>query len=295
VFLSLSWFGCQPILGQDRNERDYTKALSLSRLAYDLEAFLSPVLAAALLAFMSFHVLFFGTTLGFLASALLIITVALPTIRKKSEEIGFFSRVTFGSKIYLKTPRLRGLLGLCLTVATAGSMVIVNTVVYVREYLSGSDQDVAIMLAAYGIGSMIIALLLPTILDRLRDRSVMMTGAIAAVVMMATASMLPGYATALIIWMGFGAATALILVPSGRLLVRSSQQEDRSALFAAHFALSHACWLITYPLAGWLGAILGLSTAFLAMAGLGIVGLVAALLTWPRNDESILQNDFNGG
>jgi len=40
------------------DERDYTKALSLSRLAYDLESLISPVLAAALLTLVSFHWLF---------------------------------------------------------------------------------------------------------------------------------------------------------------------------------------------------------------------------------------------
>ncbi|MBA3487654.1 MAG: MFS transporter, partial [Lysobacter sp.] len=46
-------------------ERDYTRALSLSRLAYDLETLLSPAIAAALLTLVSFHALFAGTSVGF--------------------------------------------------------------------------------------------------------------------------------------------------------------------------------------------------------------------------------------
>ena len=38
------------------DERDYTKALSLSRLAYDLESLMSPMLAAALLLLVSFDI-----------------------------------------------------------------------------------------------------------------------------------------------------------------------------------------------------------------------------------------------
>ncbi len=34
----------------------------------------------------------------------------------------------------------------------------------------------------------------------------------------------------------------------------SGHPEDRPFLIAAQFALSHAGWLVTYPLAGWLGA-----------------------------------------
>ncbi|MBN0574568.1 MFS transporter, partial [Pseudomonas aeruginosa] len=57
------------------DEREYTRALSLSRLAYDLESVISPMLAAALLTVMSFHNLFAGTAVGFLASAALVVSV----------------------------------------------------------------------------------------------------------------------------------------------------------------------------------------------------------------------------
>ncbi|MGQ7378973.1 MFS transporter, partial [Streptococcus suis] len=46
-------------------ERDYTRALSLSRLAYDMESLTSPILAAGLLTVMSYHWLFSGTAIGF--------------------------------------------------------------------------------------------------------------------------------------------------------------------------------------------------------------------------------------
>src|SRR5215218_4797278 len=63
------------------DEREYTRALSLSRLAYDMESLLSPALAAVLLTLISFHWLFGGTALGFLASAALILTTRLPAHR----------------------------------------------------------------------------------------------------------------------------------------------------------------------------------------------------------------------
>src|SRR5262249_61301387 len=46
------------------DEREYTRALSLSRLAYDLENLLSPTLAAALLTVIPFHTLFARTVVG---------------------------------------------------------------------------------------------------------------------------------------------------------------------------------------------------------------------------------------
>ncbi|WP_159062474.1 MFS transporter, partial [Streptomyces caniscabiei] len=59
-------------------ERDYTRALSMSRLAYDLESLFSPALAAALLSVMTYDGLFTGTVLGFLGSAALVVSTALP-------------------------------------------------------------------------------------------------------------------------------------------------------------------------------------------------------------------------
>src|SRR5215204_5414818 len=59
-------------------EKDYTRALSLSRLAYDLESLISPMLAAAVLTVISFHWLFAGTVVGFLVSALLVVSVQVP-------------------------------------------------------------------------------------------------------------------------------------------------------------------------------------------------------------------------
>jgi hypothetical protein len=61
-------------------EKDYTRALSLSRLAYDLESLLSPALAAALLTVIGFHWLFGGTVIGFLDSAALVLSAALHRI-----------------------------------------------------------------------------------------------------------------------------------------------------------------------------------------------------------------------
>lgn len=141
------------------DERDYTRALSLSRLAYDLENLLSPMLAAALLTVISFNVLFAGTVVGFLCSALLVVSVQLPRSAAGAREgETFFDKTTKGIRIYLATPRLRGQLALNLSVASAGAMVIVSTIVLVRALLGRPDSDVAVALACFGAGSMLAAL-----------------------------------------------------------------------------------------------------------------------------------------
>lgn len=56
-------------------------------------------------------------------------------------------------------------------------MVIVNTVVLVRGTLGLDDAHLAWTLAAYGLGSMIAALSVPRLLERIADRTVMVAGA----------------------------------------------------------------------------------------------------------------------
>lgn len=155
------------------DEGQYTRALSLSRLAYDMESLLSPMLAAALLTVISFNWLFIGTVVGFFCSAALVLSVTIPQPALADRKGGIYESTTRGIRIYLATPRLRGLLALNLSVAAAGAMVIVNTVVIVRGLLGGTDSDVAIALACFGGGSMTAALVLPRLLDRIADRQVM--------------------------------------------------------------------------------------------------------------------------
>jgi hypothetical protein len=124
-------------------ERDYTRALSLSRLAYDLENLLSPALAAALLTIISFHGLFAGTSAGFIVSALLVLSTTFPVAGTTHAGGSPYARALRGMRIYLHTPRLRGLLALNLCAAAGGAMVIVNTVVIVRGPLQGGERDVA--------------------------------------------------------------------------------------------------------------------------------------------------------
>lgn len=66
------------------DERDYTRALSLSRLTYDLESVLSSLLAAAAVAVISYDLLFVGTAVGFAASALLVVSALLPHRRHRA-------------------------------------------------------------------------------------------------------------------------------------------------------------------------------------------------------------------
>lgn len=268
------------------DEDDYTKALSLSRLAYDLENLISPALAALILLVTSWQALFSGTVIGFIASACFVVSVALPATAKSDKRRGVYDRARAGFKIFMATPRLRGVMALNLVVSFAGAMVIVNTVVLVQGQFGLTDQHTAMAFAAFGGGSMLAALALPALLKRWQDRRVMLTGGwmlvsglVLALPVTSLEWLLPVWA-----WLGIGFSTAQ--TPIGRVLTRSSHAEDRPALFAAQFSLSHAGWLIAYPIAGWLGSVAGMTITLLALLGLALAGLIFALKLWPSNDPS---------
>lgn len=270
------------------DEREYTRALSLSRLAYDLESVISPMLAAALLTVVSFHSLFGGTVVGFLVSAAMVVSAVLP-VAARGPKRSIYERTTKGLRIFLHTPRLRGLLALNLAIAAASAMVIVNTVVLVQAKLGLDQSAMAMALMAFGGGSMVVALLLPRLLERLNDRKAMLTGGAVLVVGLLLGTFVSSYSALIALWVVLGAGYSLAQTPSGRILRRSSSAQDRPALFAAQFALSHACWLITYPLAGWLGASVNLTAAFVGLGLLAGAAWILSKLIWdPRYDQEIV-------
>ncbi|MBP2192469.1 MFS family permease [Nocardia goodfellowii] len=275
-------------------ERDYTHGLSLSRLAYDLESLASPILAAVLLTAISYHSLFVGTAAGFVISALLVRATALPRLVAADRATPLLRRITAGARMMLGRPVLRGLLALNLAVAAATALVVVNTVVYVRDLLDGSNTSVALALGCYGGGSMVVALLIPALLTCVPDRSLMLIGAgvlpfglvSAAVIALAEPATGVGWMLLASTWIVLGAGTSLINTLSARLLRRQSDPGNRTAVFTAQFSLSHACFLATYPLAGWLGVLAGQGAAALLLAVLATAATGLAVKAWPAREPS---------
>ncbi len=271
------------------DESDYTQALSASQLASTMESLLSPVLAALALTVMSFHWLFAGTVVGFLLSAALVVSSRIPNATPNNRG-NIWERTAAGIRIFAATPRLRGVLALDLVVAGCGSIVMVTTVNYVRDALGRPQADVAWLLAASGTGTMIIALALPPILHRISERPVMLCGAAVlligatSAVALSTTSGAHQWGEAIALWWLIGAGMSLILTPVGRVLRRSAAPPDRPAIFAAQFSLSHLCWLLTYPIAGWGATLLGFTTTWTILAGIAAAGAITAIFAWPRHD-----------
>ncbi len=108
---------------------------------------------------------------------------------------------------------------------------------------------------------------------------------------MSLGPMISSLSVLIALWLLIGLGYSLTQTPAGRLLRRSANAVDRPALFAAQFSLSHACWLITYPLAGYSGTLLGLNATFFVMAGLSLLGIILAVRLWPADVAEIISHD----
>ncbi|MBU8822736.1 MFS transporter [Mycolicibacterium goodii] len=270
------------------DEDDYTQALAMSRLAYDLESLLSPMLAAALLTVISYHALFLGTVGGFAASAMLVLSARLPAMPMTARPARLRDRILAGVRVMVARQELRALLALNLAVGAATGLVVVNTVIYVRDLLGASQSGLAVALACYGGGSMIVALTVPRVLRTVADRPVMLAGAVTAAVGLAATTMFiavhpappVGWIALGGLWVALGAATSMINTPAARLLRRNSTTDNRTAVFTAQFSLSHACFLLTYPVAGWVGATLSQPIAALVLTMIATLAAATALMLW---------------
>jgi len=257
--------------------RDYTRALSLSKVAYDLEALLSPTIAAVLLTVVSYNNLFEGTAIGFAGSAMLVLATALPQHPLTRDSGTFWQRLPAGALVFFRTPSLRFLMLTNVVVAAGTAVVLVNSVVYAKGIFERDDAALAIALGAYGVGSLIVAVNVPRLAGRIGVTRTMLGGAVVVViglfaaiaVTILAASTSTGWWALLAAWVMLGAGTSLIGTPSARLLADASTPANRNLVYTAQFALSHSCFLVTYPLAGWLGAVsLPMATASLAFVAL---------------------------
>ncbi|GAA1465496.1 MFS transporter [Microbacterium thalassium] len=273
------------------DSRDYTRALALSRLAYDLEALLSPILAAALLTVVAYNNLFLGTAVGFAASATLVLIAAIPAHPGGSPQSTFWQRLPEGVRVFARTPTLRFLALANVVVAAGTALVLVNSVVYVKAVLGLDDAALALTLGAYGVGSLAVALNIPRLVDRFGVIRTMRAGLVVVVIGLAATSVITlftlatgiGWWAVIVAWAVLGAGSSLILTPSARLLADASTSANRNLVYTAQFALSHACFLVTYPLAGWIGAA-NLAAAAVVLAVLALAAAVIASMTRAARD-----------
>jgi len=271
-------------------DEHYVKALSLSRVATDVEAVAAPALAGLLVALFGVRYVFWFDAFTYLVSALLVLLVAMPYVAKDALPLSlrvFLSEITHGTRVLLREPSLRQALTLSFAEATAGAAAIVATVAYVRDVLGRGETAFAFIMAGLGLGSTLTAILLGRATGRYeqgaKDKAVLhgrrhawaaralITGGILLGLILLPDVFKPSLVIFGFLWMLNGAGQALIAIPSSTLLAEHTQEDERGRAYAAHFALTHACWLITYPAIGHAAARWGAPKTFTAA---GIVCLI---------------------
>ncbi|WP_336485941.1 MFS transporter [Methylobacterium nigriterrae] len=263
------------------DERDYLRALSLSRFLSELEGLASPALSAVLLLLVNARGLFVGAAIGFVLATLLILPISMPQPLRNPTG-GILERTGRGLGRFLTVPRLRGLIGINVAVALAAATAAVNTVVLVQNRLGLGERETAIALACFGAGSVTGALLVPHLLRKASDRPVMLVGAALVASMLIVAPLMLGYARLLAIWFVLGAGCSVAHTPAGRLLCRSGTAAEMPALYAAQFSVFHLCLAVAYAVAGRMGSAIGILWDFIGLGLVAALAVAASARFWPR-------------
>src|SRR6266508_3816637 len=268
----------------------YVRALSLSRVATDVEAVAAPALAGLLVAILGLRWVFWFDAFTYLASASLVALATMPYVKRKLPKISlrsFLTELTTGTRILLREPSLRQALTLSIAEATAGAAAIVATVSYVRDVLGRGETAFAFVMAGVGLGSSLTAILLGRATGRYekgaRDRSILhgrrhqwasralLGGGLVLGLVLVPDILKPPLLVFSFLWMLNGAGQALIAIPSSTLLAEHTIEGERGRAYAAHFALTHLFWLASYPAIGHASAKWGSPLTF---TGAGLVCLV---------------------
>lgn len=261
----------------------YVSALSLSRVSTDVEAVAAPALAGLLVALLGVRWVFWFDAFTYLVSALLVALASIPYVAKVQTPLSlrnFLSEITYGTRVLLREPSLRQALTLSFAEATAGAAAIVVTVAYVRDVLARGETAFAFVMAGLGLGSSFTAIALGRVTGRYEHgvkrkdvlhgrrhqwaaHALVMGGVLLGAILLPGA-LKPSLIIFSLLWMLNGVGQALIAIPSTTLLAEHTFEEERGRAYAAHFALTHACWLITYPAIGHAAARLGPPVIFTA-------------------------------
>ena len=282
----------------------YVKALSFSRVAVDLEAILAPAMAGLVFALLGLKWLFWLDSLSYLLSAILVFATVLPHKEKivaKLSLASLFQELGYGTKILFREASLKRALLLSFAEALAGAAAIVATVVYIKDVLLLSETSFVMVMAGLGLGSTITAIVLGKLTGRYESlantdlelhgrrhrwtEQALIIGGIVLGLMLLPGYLKPGLAVFAILWFLNGAGQVLIAISSTSLLAEHTSESERGRGYAAHFAWTHAFWLITYPAIGHGVAKLGVPWTFTLAGVVCLIISAIAFLSFKKTSD----------
>ena len=259
-------------------EDELPQALSLSSATNELLGVLGPGIAGAVAAFLGAQDIFFIDAATFLISGVLIFT--LPArLRSENSQVASDERVTLaavleGTKLLWKNAVMRYVLLLELVAAVSGALILVNTVGLVRGQLHLPEVEYGWVMAAFGVGATVAALLVGVLTRRIKHTTFVVIGAA-----LTSLAVLPANRVDLWplmgLWLLAGAGQNWVNLSTQTLIAEQTDESYQGRVYGAHFAWSHVWWAFAYPLAGWLGSrFTGASFLLGGLVSLGLLGLI---------------------
>ena len=256
------------------DEKTFTRAVSLNQIITNIQTLVTPAIAAVLLLFLSYNVLFSMSAVAFLLCALGFWSMSLPSMRTPLEAVKSV-KLFYGIRSFLGNPQLVGALCLLFASTLAGATVIINSVVFFHGMAHLSESMVAIAMGIFGCGAVSCAILIPRLRNRFPDTRIMISGVVLLLLAFSIASVFHHWISLLLIWPILGIGTIAVDTPISILVNKNSAEHNRSALFAANFSLTHVCWLVSYLLVGIFGEKIILNHYFTMLSVLALFSLVA--------------------
>ena len=239
-------------------ENDYPQAIALSAATFQLLGVLGPGIAGSVAAFIGARQVFFLDALSFAIAAVLIFTLPGQLVVAQSQQPSRTTRRTWGdikdgtTRLLTDAP-IRYALAMQLVASIAGAQILVNTVGYVQGTLRLQEVQYGWVMAAFGIGATLCAVIFGTFNRSLPRTTFVLIGAT-----LITLALLPAnYANLtplMLLWVVAGAGQSLVNLPTQTLIADRIPSGVQGRVYGAHFAWSHLWWAISYPLAGWLGS-----------------------------------------
>lgn len=252
----------------------YPRALAYGSMAYDVANIAGPAVAGLVVSLVGLRGNFLLDASTFLASAAIVWWLPRACFPPHKPGEASARAALSGIRAVLARPMLREAGLLSWHQGIIGGFILVATVDYVKVSLAGTDAQYAWVMAAYGIGSILGALVYSRLGEQARRVVIALVPTLLTVVL-AAVTIAPSYALLISSWLLGGAGQVMIGVRANEYLATHSEPEEREAVYAAQFSFSHIIWLGTYPLAGFATTWFGFEGAAWLFAGLNIA-LVAA-------------------
>lgn len=258
-------------------QQDYPQAIALSSATYQLLSVLGPGIAGSVAAFVGAREVFFLDAFSFLIAAGLLVTLpgqlrATPSSAQRTTS-SILRDIRDGTRWLWIDPPIRYGLAMQLVASIAGAQILVNTIGYVQGTLKLGSVEYGWVMAAFGIGATLAAVIVGLLNQRWARTTYVLAGAVLITVALLPAN-LAGLAPLMGLWLLAGAGQNLVNLPTQTLIADRTPTEAQGRVYGAHFAWSHFWWAFAYPIAGWIGSYAGDRTFFYG----GLMGLTLLLV-----------------